>query len=73
MTALQIIDEIKRITPEEREQVSLFLMQFDAGTFSAPKKHINAHSFHYADDSIVEETSERILNCHASLLKKLAS
>ena len=73
MTALQIIDEIKRITPEEREQVSLFLMQFDLGTSSAPKKDMNTHSFHYADDSIVEEASKRILNRHAPLLKKLAS
>ncbi|MBM3857732.1 MAG: hypothetical protein FJ390_07230 [Verrucomicrobia bacterium] len=73
MTATQIIDEIKRITPEEREQVSLFLMQFDVALFSKMKNSMEAHSFHHADDSVVEEASERILNRHASLLKKLAS
>lgn len=73
MTAVQIIDEIKRITPEEREQVSLFLMQCDVRPFSKQKKSIAANSFHYADNSIVEEASDRILNRHAPLLKKLAS
>ena len=73
MTALQIIDEIKKITPKEREQVTLFLTQFDAPLFSKTKNSTEPQSFHYADDSVVEEASECILNRHAPLLKKLAS
>lgn len=73
MTATQIINEIKNITPTERDQVLLFLMQFDSNSFSKLKKSAKPDSFDYADDSIVEEASERILNHHAPLLKKLAS
>jgi hypothetical protein len=61
MTAVEIIKEIKAMTPEERGQVSKFLRQFEA--------ELKPRS---ADDDSVEEVSDRILARHAELMRKLA-
>lgn len=62
MTALQVINEIKAMQPEEREQVVQFLRQFEG------KQEIR-----FADDQQAEEASEQILDRHAELMRKLAS
>lgn len=62
MTVAQVIDEIKVMTLEEREQVAAFLRNSEAHP-----------SVRYADDKAVEEASQRILNRHAELMRKLAS
>jgi len=62
MTAAEVINEIKIMTAEEREQVAAFLRQCEARP-----------PVHYADDRVVEEASRRILDRHAGLMRKLAS
>jgi len=62
MTAAQVIDEIKALNAEEREQVASFLRQYD-----------DRPAVRYADDQTVEEASRRILDRHADLMRKLAS
>jgi hypothetical protein len=61
MTARQVMNEIKTMTPEERAQVAEFLRQLESG----PR-------IHQVDDLLVEEVSDRILDRHAELMRKLA-
>lgn len=61
MTAAQVIDEIKALTAEEREQVVTFLRQYE----SRPVVR-------YADDRAVEEASRRVFDRHADLMRKLS-
>lgn len=62
MTATEVINEIKVMPVEEREQVAAFLRQCEARPV-----------VRYAEDRQVEDASERILNRHADLMRKLAS
>jgi hypothetical protein len=61
MTARQVINEIKAMLPEERGQVAQFLRQLESG-----------QGIRHADDHLVEEASDRILDRHAQLMRKLA-
>ena len=61
MTARQVMDEIKIMTPEERGQVAEFLRQLNTG--EGTRK---------ADDTQVEAISDRILDRHSELMRKLA-
>jgi hypothetical protein len=61
MTARQVMNEIKAMTPEERGQVAEFLRQLESGP-----------GIRQADDHLVEEVSNRILDRHAELMRKLA-
>ncbi|HEY0257175.1 MAG TPA: hypothetical protein VGC39_07025 [Candidatus Methylacidiphilales bacterium] len=56
------MNEIKAMTPEERGQVAEFLRQLE-----------NAPSSHQVDDMAIEELSDRILDRHSELMRKLAS
>ena len=62
MTARQVIDQIKELTPEERSQVADYLRQLNEAiaTTSGP------------DDKQVDEISDRILDRHSELMRKLA-
>lgn len=62
MTALQIIDEIKTMMPQERKEVARFLSQYNT-----------EQPVRYADDIIVKEASKRLLKRHAALMIKLAN
>jgi len=55
------MDEIKIMTPEERGQVAEFLRQLNTG--EGTRK---------ADDTQVEAISDRILDRHSELMRKLA-
>lgn len=55
------MNEIKTMTPEERGQVAEFLRQLE----SVP-------GIRQADDRLVDEISDRILDRHAKLMRKLA-
>jgi len=55
------MDEIKAMTPEERGQVAEFLRQLE----SVPGTR-------QTDDRLVDEISDRILDRHAKLMRKLA-
>lgn len=61
MTASQVINEIKAMTPEERGEVAEFLRQFESG-----------QEIRVADDKLADEISDRILDRHAELMRKLA-
>lgn len=61
MTTRQVMNEIKAMTPEERGQVAEFLRQLE----SVPGTR-------QTDDRLVDEISDRILDRHAKLMRKLA-
>ncbi len=56
------MEEIKAMTSEERGQVAEFLRQLESGEATPD-----------ALDARVEEISDRILDQHAELMRKLAS
>ena len=60
MTARQVMNEIKAMTPEERGQIAEFLQQLESGQPNVPS------------DDRVDEISDRILERHAALMRKLA-
>ena len=62
MTAMQLIDEITTMPPQEREQVVTFCVDV-----------YHRSLLHYANDKDVEKIAEQILDRHAPLLVKLAS
>jgi hypothetical protein len=61
MTATQVMNEIKAMTPEERGKVAELLRQLEHG-----------QGIRQTDDRLVEEVSDRIMDRHADLLRKLA-
>ena len=65
MTAVDVINEIKTLTPEERAEVIRFLHELEAHLPSQPTQVI--------DDQAFEAAADRVLNRHADLLQKLAS
>jgi hypothetical protein len=62
MTATEVINEIKIMPVEEREQVAAFLRQCE------PRPSVR-----YADDQTVEDASRSIMDRHAGLMRKLAT
>ncbi len=62
MTARQVMDEIKALSPEERGKVAAFLRELEY----IPQVRV-------ADDKAADEMSDRILDQHADLMRKLAS
>jgi len=62
MTARQIIDEIKAMSPDERGQVAEFFRQWE----SAPLEQ-------RTNDDAFDAIAERIFERHAPLMRKLAS
>lgn len=56
MTASEVMNEIKAMTPEERAQVAEFLRQLE-----------NEKAVCEADDGLVEKLSDRILKQHEQL------
>jgi hypothetical protein len=56
------MNEIKAMTPEERGQVAEFLRQLESG-----------RGTDQVDDHVTEELSDRILDRHSELMRKLAS
>ena len=60
VTVWQIMNEIKAMTPEERDQIALFLRRLESG-----EGDITA-------DKRADEISDRILERHAVLMRKLA-
>ncbi|MEI9999008.1 MAG: hypothetical protein WDO13_07480 [Verrucomicrobiota bacterium] len=62
MTVRQVMNEIAAMTPEERGQVTDFLRRLEGAT-KAPD----------VSERSIEEISDRILDRHADLMRKLAS
>jgi hypothetical protein len=62
MTARQVMDEIKTMTPEERAEVAQFLRELDNGC-----------EVRYANDADVEKIAEKVFDRHAELMRKLAT
>ena len=62
MTAVDVINEIKTLTPEELAEVIRFLRELEA---HQPAQVI--------DDRAVETAANQVLNRHGDLLQKLAS
>ncbi len=60
MTARQVIDEIKALTPEEREKVIAFVQGKEE------------RSICYADNKVAEAAADRILDDYSNLMRKLA-
>ena len=56
------MEEIKALTPEERGKVAAFLRELD-----------DVQQVRVADDKTADEMSDRILDQHAELMRKLAS
>ena len=62
MTTKQVMSEIKLMTAEERQQVAELLRQLEVNQASGT-----------VDDCKFEEIADRIFDCHAPLMRKLAS
>ena len=62
MTATEVINEIKTMPVEERDQVAAFLRRCD-----------DQPVVRHTDDQAVESAAERIVDRHAELMRKLAS
>ena len=62
MTAVDVINEIKTLTPEELAEVIRFLRELEA---HQPAEVINDHAF--------EAAASQVLTRHADILQKLAS
>jgi len=65
MTAVDVIKEIKTLTPEELAEVIRFLHEIEA--------HHPGHPAQVIDDRAFEAAADKVLNRHADLLRKLAS
>lgn len=63
MTAIQIIDQIKALPPEEQAKVRDFVHQLDA----AVSPHVQ-----YADEKTVAEAAKWTFSEHAELMCKLS-
>ena len=65
MTAVDVIKEIKTLTPKERAEVIRFLHELE--------EHLPAESAQVIDDPTFEAAADQVLKRHADLLQKLAS
>ena len=61
MTAADMIDQIKTLAPQERARVLGLLLEIEA-----------AQQIVSMDDQTFEHASDRVIECHADLLRKLA-
>ena len=62
MKAVDVINEIKGMTPEEQAEVVSFLHELEA-----------QHQARCVDDKTFESSAERVFDRHGELLRKLAS
>ena len=66
MSAAEIIEQIKALPPEERQQVLSFVRAVEEEESS------ESPSVRYADDRTFDAAVERVFEQHADLFKKLA-
>jgi len=62
MKAIEVINQIKTMPPQERFQVITFIHELEAET-----------DIGYIDDKRFEELTDKVLNRHARLMRELAS
>ena len=66
MSAAEIIEQIKALSPEERQQVASFIHATEQN------EPAQGSSVRYADNEKFEAVVERVFEKHAALFKKLA-
>jgi hypothetical protein len=64
MSAIEVIEEIKRLPPQEQERVREFLSKAPAQT--------GADQAQFAPDAAVEKAAEKVFTEHDSLFRRLA-
>ena len=67
MSAAEIIEQIKSLSPEERREVVEFVRSTENGAVTS-----SGGTVRYADDSQFEAAVDRVFEKHAELFKKLA-
>ncbi len=65
MSATEVIEEIKRLQPEERAKVFAFLADHQS-------KFVEGEPVHYMDTAKAKSISAQIFSEHAELFRKLA-
>lgn len=68
MTAVDVINEIKTLSPEEQAEVIRFVYILEAKHITQP-----AQTSQVIDDRAFEAAAEQVLNRHSDLLQKLAT
>ena len=66
MSALEIIEQIKALTPEEQAEVIKFLREIESSLASTKGAG-------YMDPAAFESAKKEVFSKHSELLKKLAS
>lgn len=69
MTADEIIERIKALTPEEQQEVLRFLRDLNKSTDSSP---VGTREIRYATDEQARAAGDYVLEKHAAVFKKLA-
>lgn len=69
MSATEVIEEIKKLTPEERAEVCDFVNGVEK---TESMEDAADESIQYASDEAFEEALEHVMTHHAPLMKKLA-